>query len=137
MLPSRPFEVRKPVPASRSLLLAVLLGCCLSMPGYAMPVHVHVVLPPGKTQEECFRLEAGQRVEYSFTMDPPGSFALQARRAKKNGAYVLRSESVRQQKGDYVAVAAQEYCLTWTGDARRDTRLGYEFIVAEPGLSKH
>jgi hypothetical protein len=126
-----------PVPASRSLPLAISLGCCLSMHAYAMPVHVDVVLHPGKTQQECFALEVGQRVEYSFTMDPPGSFGLQARRAKKEGAYVLRSESVRQQKGDHVAVAAQEYCLTWMGDARRDTRLGYEFIVAEPGLSKH
>jgi len=50
--------------------------------------------------------------------------------------YPIRSESVSEQKGDYVAALAQDYCLMWSGDKKGDNKLGYEFIVVEPGLTK-
>jgi hypothetical protein len=103
--------------------------------GHAMPRHVDVVLKPAQAHEDCVSLERGQPLQYHFTLDPPGRFELYYRDGKQVG-YALRSESVREQKGDYVAPAARRYCLRWRGVGRGDTRLGYEFIVVEPGLTK-
>ena len=63
------------------------------------------------------------------------SLSVPVRRGKKV-VYAIRSESVSEQKGDYMAAGAQEYCLMWTGGKEGDTKLGYEFIVVEPGLTK-
>lgn len=104
-------------------------------PAQAMPVHVDVVLAAGKVHEDCFRLDPGRRVRYNFSMDRPGEFNLHYHKGK-DVFYPLRSEHVSEQKGDFVAAVAEEYCLMWTGGKGGDTRLGYEFIVVEPGLTK-
>jgi len=100
-----------------------------------MPVHTDVVLLPGKFHEECFRLAPQQRVQYNFRLDRPGEFNLHYH-VGKDVHYPVRSESVSEQKGDFVARAAEEYCLMWTGAKGGETRLGYEFVVVEPGLTK-
>ena len=56
--------------------------------------------------------------------------------ARKGVLYPIRSESVSEQNGDYVAAVAQDYCLMWSGGKDGDTKLGYEFSVVEPGLNK-
>jgi hypothetical protein len=102
---------------------------------HAMPVHIEVVLQPGKAHEECFTLQPGQRVQYHFKLDRPGEFNLHYHRGKEV-FYPRRSEAVLEQKGDYVAAAAEKYCLMWSGSPKGATKLGYEFIVVEPGLTK-
>jgi hypothetical protein len=121
----------------RKLLALTLVAASASAASAAraMPVHIDVVLAPGKVHEDCFALKPGQRVRYDFRQDRPGSFNLHYHQGN-DVAYPLRSESVREQKGDFVAVVAQEYCLMWTGGKGGATRLGYEFVVVEPGLVK-
>jgi hypothetical protein len=101
----------------------------------AMPVHTDVVLQPGKFHEECFRLAPQQRIQYNFKLDRPGEFNVHYH-AGKEIIYPIRSVSVSEQKGDFVAPIAQEYCLMWTGVRDGTTRLGYESVVVEPGLTK-
>ena len=101
----------------------------------AMPVHVDVTLQPGKIHEECFALQRGQQVQYNFKVDQPAGFNLHYH-AGKEAVYPLRSESVLEQRGNHVATVAQEYCLMWTGGKNGETRLGYEFMLVEPGLTK-
>jgi hypothetical protein len=105
------------------------------LPVLAMPGHIDMVLGAGKVHEECFRLETGRRVRYNFSMDRPGEFNLHYHKGN-DVFYPVRSERVSEQKGDFVAATAEEYCLMWTGGKGGDTRLGYEFIVVEPGLTK-
>ena len=115
------------------------LLACLASPlipvANALPRHVDVVLRPGAIHEDCFSLLARQKVQYNFELDRPGKFDLHFRRGKEV-FYPIRSESVTAQKGVYIAAVAQDYCLTWSGDKDGDTKLGYEFIVVEPGLTK-
>ena len=115
-----------------------LLACLIAAPipfAHALPRHVDVVLQPGKVHEDCLSLQPGQRVQYNFKLDRPGRFNLYYRKGK-DVFYPIRSESVSEQKGDYVAAVAQDYCLRWSGGKDGDTKLGYEFFVVEPGLTK-
>ena len=119
-------------------LLRPLLACVVAatMPlAHALPRHVDVVLQPGKIHEDCFSLQPHQQVQYNFKLDRPGKFNLHYHKGKEV-FYPIRSESVSEQKGDYVAAVAQDYCLMWSGSKEGDTKLGYEFIVVEPGLTK-
>ena len=119
-------------------LLWPLLACLAAAPmplAHALPRHVDVMLQPGKIHEDCFSLQAGQQVQYNFKLERPGKFNLHYHKGK-GVFYPIRSESVSEQKGDYVAAVAQEYCLMWSGGKKGDTKLGYEFIVVEPGLTK-
>jgi len=119
-------------------LLRPLLACLAAAPmplAQALPRHVDVVLQPGKIHEDCFSLRPHQHVQYNFKLDRPGKFNLHYHKGKEV-FYPIRSESVSEQKGDYVAAVAQDYCLMWSGRKEGDTKLGYEFIVVEPGLTK-
>ena len=119
-------------------LLWPLLACLAAAPmplAQALPRHVDVVLQPGKIHEDCFSLRPHQQVQYNFKLDRPGKFNLHYHKGKEV-FYPIRSESVSEQKGDYVAAVAQDYCLMWSGSKEGDTKLGYEFIVVEPGLTK-
>lgn len=115
-------------------LLTCLLAAIMSV-AHALPRHVDVVLQPGKIHEDCFSLLPHQQVQYNFKLERPGKFNLHYRRGKEV-FYPIRSESVSEQKGDYVAAFAHDYCLMWSGDKEGNTKLGYEFVVVEPGLSK-
>jgi len=118
--------------------LSILLACLAAGPyplAHALPRHVDVVLQPGKIHEDCFSLEPQQRVQYNFKLDRPGEFNLHYH-ARKQVRYPIRSESVSEQKGDFTATVAQEYCLMWSGAKGGESKLGYEFVVVEPGLTK-
>jgi hypothetical protein len=121
----------------RKLAWPLLAGlAAVPMPlAHAFPRHVDVLLQPGKIHEDCFSLQPHQQVQYNFKLDRPGMFNLHYHIGKAV-FYPIRSESVSEQKGDYVAAVAQEYCLMWRGGKDGDTKLGYEFIVVEPGLTK-
>ena len=119
-------------------LLWPLLACLAAAPtpfAHAFPRHVDVVLQPGKIHEDCFALQPRQQVQYNFKLERPGKFNLHYRRGKEV-FYPIRSESVSEQKGNYVAAVAQDYCLMWSDDKEGDNKLGYEFVVVEPGLTK-
>ena len=114
-----------------------LLACLAATPmpfAHAFPRHVDVVLQPGKIHEDCFALQPRQQVQYNFKLDRPGKFNLHYHSGKQV-FYPIRSESVSEQKGDYIAAVAQDYCLMWSGDKEGGNKLGYEFIVVEPGLT--
>ena len=113
-----------------AVVAAAAISCAL-----AMPVHTDIVLQPGKAHEECFRLKPQQQVRYHFKLDRPGEFNLHYHRGNE-AVYPLRSEAVLEQRGDYVAALAEEYCLMWRGSRDGATKLGYEFVVVEPGLTK-
>lgn len=115
----------------------LLLGFALSAAAgaYAMPRHVDVVLKPQRAHEECFRLESQQRMQYTFSAEVPIQFNLHYH-AGREVVYPIKSEGVTEQRGNYVAATAQEYCLMWTSRALGDVKLGYEFVIAEPGLTK-
>ena len=112
--------------------IAAAANCC----AHAMPVHVDVVLQPGRSHQECFTLQPQQQVRYRFKFDRPGEFNLHYGRGKEV-VYPLRSEAVLEQQGDYLASVAEEYCLMGSGGRDGATKLGYEFIVTEPGLTKY
>ena len=97
----------------RAPMVACIAAVAVSA-AYAMPVHVDVVLQPGKSHEECFRLQPRQQVQYHFKLDRPGEFNLHYHRGNE-AVYPLRSEAVLEQRGDYVAALAEEYCLMWSG----------------------
>lgn len=120
--------------ARRWPLLVFLVFAPLA-PAHAMPRHVEVVLQPGGVHTDCFMVRSGQQVTYNFKLDRPGRFNLHYRRGK-DVVHPIRSESVSEQKGDYRADVAREYCLMWTVGMGGATTLGYEFIVVEPGLTK-
>ena len=115
-------------------LLACLAVAYVSL-AHAFPRHVDIVLQPGEIHEDCFALQARQQVQYNFKLERPAKFNLHYHQGMEI-FYPVRSESVSEQKGNYVAPVAREYCLMWSGDKEGDNKLGYEFVVVEPGLTK-
>jgi hypothetical protein len=118
-------------------LLWTLIACVAAAAGsptLATPRSVDIVLAAGKVHEDCFRLGTEQRIRYGFSTDRPSEFSLHYHKGK-DVFYPIRSEHVSEQKGDFVAAVAEEYCLMWTGGKGGDAA-ACEFIV-HAGPSKY
>jgi hypothetical protein len=100
-------------------LLAIPLAACAAQPAI-VPGGVHEVkahpLPPYAIHEECVKLLAGDRIEYSFKASAPLHFNIHYH---EGNAVVmpLSRDKVDSDTGRFDVKVEQEYCLMWEAGA--------------------
>jgi hypothetical protein len=75
-------------------------------------------LDPFKAHEECARLEAGDRIEYSWQAQVPLRFNIHYHEGKAVIMPVSR-DYVRSDAGELKVLTAQDYCLMWETDSQK------------------
>lgn len=104
-----------PSMAPIAVFLALPLVACAAQPKI-VPGKVHEVkahpLPAYQMHEECAKLQAGDRLEYSFNADAPLSFNIHYHEGKAVIMPVTR-DKVKSDSGEFKALIAQDYCLMW------------------------
>ncbi len=102
-----------------AIALALPLAACAAQPAIA-PGAVHEVkahpLPPFQIHEECVKLEAGDRLDYTFTATAPLHFNIHYHEGNAVIMPVTRDKVVSD-TGRFEAIVAQEYCLMWEAGA--------------------
>ena len=77
---------------------------------FASPV---IEVAPGAPFQRCLRLEAGERLFFSYRADPPMSFAIQRQSDSATVSFVVR-EASRDESGVFQVPQSTDYCLRWT-----------------------
>lgn len=94
-----------------------LCGCASTLTATDGPKVVKArPVPSYQAHEECFKLGAGDRVDYGFESSEPVDFNIHYH----EGQAVLMPISREKSRGDsgvYVARIAQDYCLMWEAGA--------------------
>jgi hypothetical protein len=99
-----------PRPALYTLLACLAIPAALAA-GDAKPFAV--ALKPGDLHEECLRLEAGQKRDYSWKSDAPVDFNIHYHEGDKV-AYPVKRTAMRGDGGTFVAKIGQDYCWMWS-----------------------
>lgn len=100
--------------------IAALAGCAAQPalePGKMLIVEAQG-LSPFKSHEECARLEAGDRIEYSWQARTPLNFNIHYHEGKAV-IMPLTRDNVHSDSGDFKALTAQDYCLMWEAGAQK------------------
>ena len=104
----------------RVLLLAVpsllLCACATTIERESLPFESPVIeVAPGVPYQRCVRLEAGERMLFSYRADPPMSFAIRRQIGDATLSYLLREKS-REESGIFLVPQTEDYCLHWDPD---------------------
>jgi len=99
------------------LVAAIALSVCAcsttiereSLP-FASPV---IEVAPAAPYERCVRLEAGERLLFSYRADPPMSFAIRRQSGTAMLSFLVRDAS-RDESGIFIVPETQDYCMHWT-----------------------
>jgi len=75
-----------------------------------------LTLGPGKTHEECVRLQAGQSRKWYWRASAPVEFNIHYHEGSEV-FYPTKREDVSKGRGRFKAKVAQEYCWMWTAKA--------------------
>jgi hypothetical protein len=102
---------RARVLAAWSVLLAAGCATPLQRPlhPYSSPV---LEIAPDASYESCVLLEAGDRLLFSYQVDPPMRFAIRRRVGGAMVSYLLR-DAGREDRGIFFVPQAERYCLHW------------------------
>jgi len=73
-------------------------------------------IAPGKFDEHCLRLEAGEAIAWRFTATGTVDFNIHQHRGDKV-LYPVRRDGVERASGVFRARDGDDYCLMWTGRA--------------------
>ena len=118
--------------ATATLLLA---ACAAQIERQALPFTSPVIeAAPGAPYGRCVKLEAGERLFFSYRADPPMSFAITRQSSTAIVSFVVRAAS-RDESGIFLVPESADYCLQWTpaaSDVPWPTLLRFELRVAGP-----
>ena len=103
--------------ATRMVALAMasvlVAGCATAIERDALPFASPVIeVAPGAPYQRCIRLEAGERLFFSYRADPPMSFAIQRQSSSATVSFVVR-EASRDESGIFLVPQGADYCLHW------------------------
>jgi plastocyanin len=104
------------VKRKRFALLHVALGIVAAVvAGAAAAAQPTVALSiaPGKFDEHCLRIEAGEAIRWRFTATAAIDFNIHAHRGEQV-IYPVRRDGAARGSGTFRAKAAEDYCLMWT-----------------------
>jgi len=76
---------------------------------YESPV---IEVAPGAPYQRCVRLEAGERLLFSYRADPPMSFSIRRQTGDATVSFLVRDAS-RDDSGIFVVAETQDYCMHW------------------------
>jgi hypothetical protein len=88
-------------------------------------IETSVSIAPGRFEEPCIPLEAGDRLDYEFRASAPLDFNLHYHETEVFFPVDVRDVATRE--GSYVAPAAQTYCLMWTNHQSHPVDLDYRY----------
>jgi hypothetical protein len=119
--------------ARRAAIIASLLfvAACATTPieRARLPFESPTIeIAPGAPYERCVRLEEGDRLYFSYRVDPPMSFAIRRQSGTATVSFVVRDAS-RDDAGIFFVPETQDYCLHWEpsiADAPWPTLLRFE-----------
>ncbi len=84
-------------------------------------------IQPGKIEESCMLMAAGERLEFSFSVNTPLDFNIHYHDDEKVHFPVSES-ALSEWKGVYIAPHKQHYCLMWTNKhATEPASLNYAY----------
>lgn len=79
----------------------------------AADVTLAMTVAPGKFDEHCLRLEAGEAIAWRFTATGAVDFNIHLHQGDKV-LYPVRRDGVTRASGTFRARLAEDYCLMWT-----------------------
>lgn len=88
-------------------------------------VELSVSIAPGRFEEPCIPMAAGDRLDYEFRASAPLDFNLHYHEAEVY--YPVDERGVAAREGSYVAPRPQTYCLMWTNQQSRPVDLEYRY----------
>ena len=101
----------------RCAMLAALLMCACATPSDPYQLEgprtgAGVEVAPYALREECFRLDAGERIDFYFTSTAPLAFNIHYH---EGNAVVMPIERphARSESGEFVADRKEIYCMMW------------------------
>ena len=98
--------------ALAALPLAASAQALIEWNGDARYDKTHTIAP-GSFAELCTRVDAGTRVQWSFTTDAPLDFNIHYHVGNRI-EYPAKADASRGETGTLVATGAQDYCWMWT-----------------------
>lgn len=102
---------------ARAVTIGALAFCgCATAPLSGPKIVRAHPLPSYQIHEECFTLNAGDRVDFAFESTEPVDFNLHYRQGQAVIMPISREKS-REGAGVYAATIARDYCLTWEAGA--------------------
>ena len=125
--------MRIPLPVS-ALGIASLAAACATPstiePGKVLEVKSHV-LEPHKVHEECAKLAAGDRIEYSWQAKVPLNFNIHYHEGKAI-IMPLSRDNLSSDSGELMIITPQDYCLMWEA-GRQKAVLDYRVRLIRDG----
>ena len=119
--------------AAIAIAALLITGCATEIERSALPFASPVIeVAPGVPYQRCIRLEAGERLFFSYRADPPMSFTIQQQSGSAIVSFVVREPS-RDEFGIFLVPRGDEYCLHWMPvnvDVPWPTLLRFELRVA-------
>jgi hypothetical protein len=91
--------------------LVVAMACVFA--GSAFAQSVAVTLQPKQMHEECAKLQAGEKRNYSWKADGPVDFNIHYHEGSE-ALYPVKRDGMRGDGGAFTAKIAQDYCWMWT-----------------------
>ncbi len=86
-------------------------------------------IQPGKIEEACMVMAAGERLEFSFTANIGMDFNIHYHDEEKVH-FPVQESSLSAWKGVYIAPHKQQYCLMWTNKhATEPASLRYAYAL--------
>ncbi|HVF63288.1 MAG TPA: hypothetical protein VNE58_04770 [Casimicrobiaceae bacterium] len=115
--------------------IATAVVSCAPAPSGIVPGKMHEVkvknIAPFEAHEECVKLVAGDRLEYSFEAQFPLAFNIHYH---EGNAVILplTRENVKADSGEFKVLLPQDYCLMWEAGPS-PTPLDYRVRLIRPG----
>ena len=98
------------------ICVAAVAAGCVSIPAEPAPRVLSIEIQPGKVAEECFKMAAGERIDYRSQASGAVDFNLHTHRGKEL-VMPVDVRATRAQSGIYSSTLSEDYCLMWTNAA--------------------
>ena len=89
--------------------------------------YVHAIAA-GRLHEECFPMEAGEQVTFSFQSNEIVNFNIHYHK-KHKVLYSIKIDKITKREKTVQVTEKTVYCLTWKNNQKRTATVSYNFIV--------
>ena len=92
----------------------LLAACATKLERPIEPFASKVIeIAPNAWYERCIALQSGDRLLFSYVVDPPMAFSIRRHIGSSNVSYIVR-DPAREEGGIFFVPETQDYCLHWT-----------------------
>lgn len=113
-----------------NIVFSILCAACMAKLQQGMVVDLapaEATVQPGKSHQECARLQAGENLRYAFEASAPLAVSLSYQEGDK--ATYAQPEAMVQTSlmQRYTADGSHEYCLNWRNPGEQPVSLKYRY----------